>query len=816
MTHTRSVPLDVLLAHRPFVVGLANALVHDPGTAADIEQEAWLAALRRPPAPGGSARGWFARVLRNEVRDTRRAATRRTRRERVAARRESLPSTSDCVERRELHRRVVAAVHMLAEPYRSTVYMRFFDGCTTAEIAEHHGASKAAVRKRLERALAQLRERLDDEHDGDRAAWLGGLVLIAADNRASPPLPGLMARSLAAVCACAVVVALGWAWFASDVSPTSAALRRIRAPVAAAVPVVPPPDVGEELAAPSVEPAAAPLPTRANDERVVAVDDAAESVVETGFTISVVDEQGTPLRSGTLRIETEVKRDASSAVDAIAATIPTEVDLATANPLRLDGLRRATEHVRLRAQAFPTGRPPTDDDWCYLVVDEVVAVELVAPLARSLTVRVLGPEGDTPVAGATVISATEAWRRGLRSENLRGVSGPASAITGDDGRAVLEQLGGGRHGLVVRTPGRRTARTDVGDETELTIRIPAGDTGTVIARCNWFDGSPNTGSTVFIRDERVLVGEDGTSRFEDIGVGRHTLILFEQGIRMAGFGEAPAVRNGAWVGYPGFELAAGETIEVGVGYVEGDAALELEFVDASGAPRLGVHVELSEPGERTADCDADGIVRFRKLPPGDLRYDVITRRDGLRWRRYAAPLEPGESRRERVLIGSAVVEGTIASAAGVPPRKTEVELTSAGRTASVTSRDGRFTFEDVPPGPAWLIATARRRQSYPVLVEVGTTSPLEPRLEVLPYGRVAFEGEGVFTALLRDARGSETLLVKDGEPRLRRQVTQDGPLVVSSPVPPGRYELERTMSDGATRSVSVDIDSGGRSLAPSE
>ena len=66
--------LEELLAHGPWVRALARSLVRDPSRADDLVQQAWLKALERPPAPCGSARGWFATVLRNLApRDTRAA-----------------------------------------------------------------------------------------------------------------------------------------------------------------------------------------------------------------------------------------------------------------------------------------------------------------------------------------------------------------------------------------------------------------------------------------------------------------------------------------------------------------------------------------------------------------------------------------------------------------------------------------------------------------------------------------------------------------------------------------------------------------------
>ncbi|MCE9634894.1 MAG: sigma-70 family RNA polymerase sigma factor [Planctomycetes bacterium] len=180
MSERLPLPLDTLLAHRAFVTALAQALVRDPAAADDLAQQAWVAAMERPPISGGSVRGWFARVLRNARRDAWRTDARRARREQVAPQRAPEPSPDEIVARAEIHRQVVLAVFALDEPQRTTVILRFFEGLDATEIAARQGVPPATVRKRLERALDQLRERLDADHGGDRAAWIAAVAPLAS------------------------------------------------------------------------------------------------------------------------------------------------------------------------------------------------------------------------------------------------------------------------------------------------------------------------------------------------------------------------------------------------------------------------------------------------------------------------------------------------------------------------------------------------------------------------------------------------------------------------------------------------------------
>src|SRR5687768_16982825 len=91
---TARATIDDLLTHRRWVRTLALRLTSDESAADDLEQEAWLAALRATPPAAGSARAWFGAVVRNLARNTRRGAGRRGRRETVAAAPARAPAAS--------------------------------------------------------------------------------------------------------------------------------------------------------------------------------------------------------------------------------------------------------------------------------------------------------------------------------------------------------------------------------------------------------------------------------------------------------------------------------------------------------------------------------------------------------------------------------------------------------------------------------------------------------------------------------------------------------------------------------------------------
>ena len=178
-----------LLAQREWLRRLARTLVRDSATAEDLVQQAVLTAVLSPPSEAGALRGWLARVTRNLSHLRARGDRRRQQREESAARPESLPPASVLLERVEIQRVVAEEVLQLAEPYRSTLLLRFWEDASASEIAEAQGVSAGTVRSRLKRGLEVLRTRLDAQSGGDRTVWLEALAPLAL------PLPAAKAAA---------------------------------------------------------------------------------------------------------------------------------------------------------------------------------------------------------------------------------------------------------------------------------------------------------------------------------------------------------------------------------------------------------------------------------------------------------------------------------------------------------------------------------------------------------------------------------------------------------------------------------------------
>lgn len=173
--------LDELLTHSAWVRRVAASLVRNAVDADDVVQSTWLAALQRPPTSETNVAGWLATVARNIVRKRARTEGRRTSREQVAHDQiEATPSPESVVERAELQQMIATLVLDLAEPFRSTLLLHYFEELSPSEIAARQGIPAATVRSRLKRGLDDLRAQLDRANHGKRRAWLAPVAALAA------------------------------------------------------------------------------------------------------------------------------------------------------------------------------------------------------------------------------------------------------------------------------------------------------------------------------------------------------------------------------------------------------------------------------------------------------------------------------------------------------------------------------------------------------------------------------------------------------------------------------------------------------------
>ncbi|MBK7645191.1 MAG: sigma-70 family RNA polymerase sigma factor [Planctomycetes bacterium] len=206
----RSHELEELLAHGPWIQRLARHLVHDPSQAEDLVQRAWLALLERPPQHNHSLRSWFAAVLRNLARADRRSEQRRLAREQFAHARGPESPHDELGATLELSKLLADAVGKLEEPYRSTLFRRYYEGLEPRRIAELDGLPLKTVKSRLARGLEKLRERLDRDQPGGRGTWISACIPLLQGSSAPLALGGIV-MNVKIVCSAAALVLVG-AW----------------------------------------------------------------------------------------------------------------------------------------------------------------------------------------------------------------------------------------------------------------------------------------------------------------------------------------------------------------------------------------------------------------------------------------------------------------------------------------------------------------------------------------------------------------------------------------------------------------------------
>jgi RNA polymerase sigma-70 factor (ECF subfamily) len=170
---------EELLHHTRWVRRVAAHLVVDAARADDVAQQTLLTALAQPPREATHPKAWLASVARSFATRMRRSDERRARHESAAAPGEAVPSVHEVVVHAQTQREVVDAVLALAEPYRTTLLLRFFENRPPRAIARELALPVETVKSRIKRALEVLRAHLvvrRGERSGEASAWAVSLV----------------------------------------------------------------------------------------------------------------------------------------------------------------------------------------------------------------------------------------------------------------------------------------------------------------------------------------------------------------------------------------------------------------------------------------------------------------------------------------------------------------------------------------------------------------------------------------------------------------------------------------------------------------
>ncbi|MBK8714497.1 MAG: hypothetical protein IPN32_07110 [Deltaproteobacteria bacterium] len=185
-------------------------------------------------------RGFLAKVLRHRAAMNARAATRRERREQLAASTASAPQVSieSAVHLSGVLRALADALDELGPDDRALLEGRFVEGLAIDVLAERHASTAVAVRSRVHRILARLRAALDERHGG-RERW--ALALMPAVGLTRPALPAMgvttMVSAKVMTAGAVAVAAISTAWWLQARTPTAAAVASV--PITASAPVAP-------------------------------------------------------------------------------------------------------------------------------------------------------------------------------------------------------------------------------------------------------------------------------------------------------------------------------------------------------------------------------------------------------------------------------------------------------------------------------------------------------------------------------------------------------------------------------------------------
>jgi RNA polymerase sigma-70 factor (ECF subfamily) len=200
MDNPATVPgIEALLAHSGWVRTLSRHLVTDPAAADDIEQQAWLTALERPPRHGGNLRSWWSTVVRSSAGQRWREQQRRPQAD-SSALLDGIDSGAatpgEVAERLDTIKHLATAVTRLPEPYRSAIFLRYNEELPVREIAKRQGLPLATVQSHIHRGLEMLRALLAEELGQD---WRQRCLVIAVPTAALVKTPLVIAACLAAL-----------------------------------------------------------------------------------------------------------------------------------------------------------------------------------------------------------------------------------------------------------------------------------------------------------------------------------------------------------------------------------------------------------------------------------------------------------------------------------------------------------------------------------------------------------------------------------------------------------------------------------------
>lgn len=716
--------LGALLAEQAFVRRLARSLVFDQAHADDVEQQTWLAALESPLRDARAARPFLRRVVQSVASNLRRGERRRRQRETAATPADAAPSVAEVFERESMRQEVVAELAALAEPYRTTLVLRFFEDLQPHEIAARQKVPAATVRTRLKRGLEMVRVRLDARHGGDRRAWTLALLPLVKHGKEVTALAGsgligvLLMKKLWMFAALALlsVGAFYWQpWAAPALPPVTIA----EAAPTIATPAPPPPTQAapveraavapESTAAPMTPVAQAPAALRGRLVLDGGAPAARQRVRLVGVDVARLFVDGSDGMSLT-SMETQSGDDGVFTFDAV----PSGALLA------LHGGVDATHSAYVPVRTTPTAGATVD-------VGDILLE------ARGTIVGRLEDEDGKPVAGADVWAAdvpgliTLAVNVERFDPSQGGMMALPTPGENEDPRAYALRLRGylGRTFLMEPLPNDDLGQVHVLDTPGWARRL--------------WEALPMA---------RGRTQTDGTFELRDVAPGMNLLVLRKAGLNAA-------VR-------PNLKVAAGARADAGTLTAEPGETLAVQVTDSAGSPVADARVRVATLplagfrgltfAEAEVRTDTAGKARVAGLPNG--RVLVAARRgDDEPWTTLSPSSVLGTAK--VVLPTSATLRVAVrAPIKGPTPHFTLRQGPCAGELARLgllravdlrgrlrAEADSVFAIERLTPGTYVLDVSLGGCVAQQILVAVPRSTPLDialtaaaPEFEVLVTG----------------------------------------------------------------------------------
>ena len=160
-------PERLVRDYADLVLRVCYTYLHSTADAEDVCQDTLTKLICReePFRDAGHERAWVIRVASNACKNLLRDRGAHPEVGLAAVPEPAAAETPDEDALRQRDDRVLNAVMALPLPQREAVYLHYYEGYPTRQIAAITGSTDVAVRRRLSRARARLREELKGEYD---------------------------------------------------------------------------------------------------------------------------------------------------------------------------------------------------------------------------------------------------------------------------------------------------------------------------------------------------------------------------------------------------------------------------------------------------------------------------------------------------------------------------------------------------------------------------------------------------------------------------------------------------------------------------